>query len=725
MGYTVNWDDSMTKYPDCKANLSNTRQIDIIFSNLGGKYNVDTLISTVWTDFESWTSGYCEQLINDIRSSRSTIPESTMLAGCITALKKQYNHFDDSMRSSDEVESALKNYRISLTVHIPASAAEDMREEAKNKVILAVQKFIEPHLSDVAAYFKNLDDIHIREPYRDKPLADYSSNPTTNSDTSSGGGENPISEKDKETGTAEITSTDESGLYTNAEFKMLNSSYVQRKVESDITRSKIDNLRHVFGIPYQFLPETDRRYGEYKSDPDAQLQSDLSIFDDTSYMGHTYIERIAQRANILYITPGSPKFLKGATKETKEKLLRTMLGLTDGSLKSAEAMAFMEDEGSLRYYSFDEDLEGFYEYLNPMLRAAARYLGLHDERVSAEDATLDKFHFSEYIGAPMTEGYNAYGALTFYVDGLNNSSDSIGNTVSPSSFVDQFDQQITSTAQEIWTIAGKGLNDLTGSELANSVSGMEGAQQAMHDIDNFVNKFLGGNTFLKNLSVGGSVMAVGGHIIFPEIWRDSDFRGETFTLNFKFVSPDNDDESIFWNCLVPMMAWICLAAPRGYDNIDGFGPPFCVRAFCQSMFHIEMGYVTGLQISKGGEGMWTASGLPTSIEISVQIKDLYDNIYISSGSKDYNFSWWNIAQNVGEITRKTPFLKNTAMLNWIANSCGVNINKPDILRDIDMYFTHVYVNPILDIIPNYSLMLYDTVRNWSTSLFNVLSRIIK
>lgn len=718
MGYTVNWSSSITSYP------SNEEYTNIRLTN---PTLTDTAkIELVVFEANSYILKECENIINKIKADNAS--GDKLLEGCKSALAlntSAYNSIASTISHDSKVQYQVKQISNSKSSYIPTSEISKMYNLIAERIRELIKSYIQSYLDAVEEYLSSADDKYIKESYRDKKQEDHSSNPTTNSDTSSGGGENPISEKDKETSTAEITSTDESGLYTNAEFKMLNDSYVQRKVESDITRSKIDNLRHVFGIPYQFLPETDRRYGEYKSGPDAQLQSDLSIFDDTSYMGHKYIERIAQRANILYITPGSPKFLKGATKETKEKLLRTMLGLTDGSLKSAEAMAFMEDEGSLRYYSFDEDLEGFYEYLNPMLRAAARYLGLHDERVSAEDATLDKFHFSEYIGAPMTEGYNAYGALTFYVDGLNNSSDSIGNTVSPSSFVDQFDQSITSTAQEIWTIAGKGLNDLTGSELANSVSGMEGAQQAMHDIDNFVNKFLGGNTFLKNLSVGGSVMAVGGHIIFPEIWRDSDFRGETFTLNFKFVSPDNDDESIFWNCLVPMMVWICLAAPRGYDNIDGFGPPFCVRAFCQSMFHIEMGYVTGLQISKGGEGMWTASGLPTSIEISVQIKDLYDNIYISSGSKDYNFSWWNIAQNVGEITRKTPFLKNTAMLNWIANSCGVNINKPDILRDIDMYFTHVYVNPILDIIPNYSLMLHDTVRNWSTSLFNVLSRVIK
>lgn len=628
-----------------------------------------------------------------------------------TILNSQIGILYNKIAADSSIKSFINGYE-----HAGSSYYKDIKKGILNQIGKLSQTII---FDQLIIAMKNLSDDKIIAAFRDNPPQQYAENSDTDNATGSGD-QDPIGENDS---TDSIFSSDESDMYTNAEFKVLQADYKQRKTESDLSACKIDSLRHVFGIPYQFLPETDTRYGEYASDYTKTPTRIDSVFDNTSYMGRKYIERIAQRANIVYITPGYPDFMKGVSKEKKKGMLRTMLGLTTGQLNSDLAKAFTEDVGSVRFYSFSQHLEDYYKYLNPMLRAAARYLNLHDRTGPDQDTTLDKYNYAAYIGAKFTEGWNAFGALTFYADGINSTSDSITNSTEESSFVSSIDNGISNTAQEVITLSGKGLNDLNGSTLAQEIFNGDAVNQAMDAIDGFVNKFLGGNAFFKKLALSGAVTYTGGHIIFPEIWRDADFRSDSITINFKFVSPDNDDESIFWNEMVPMCALICLGAPHGYedDTIDGYLAPFMVRAYCQSMFNIDMGYITGISITKGAEGMWTASGLPTAIEVSVTIKDLYNNIYISTGEKEYDFSWWNVFHNVGELTKKTPFLKNTAMLNWIANACGVNVNKPDVLRDIDMYFTHVYINPIMDLIPNATLRIFDTLRNWSSSLTAILS----
>lgn len=579
---------------------------------------------------------------------------------------------------------------------MPASDWDNKRAtEIKNLFITAYNTHVIQLVQDELS---KIDDSKLKPGHQDTPKQDYTSNDKTNNDTTADGGPE----------TDPIGAEDESGFYDDSELSRLQVQFKTRNPNYDMSAAKIDRLRHVFGMPYQFLPDTDRRMiGD----------EDPSNFSEINLMGRKYIERIAQRANILYITPGKPQFLQGASSDFKKTVLTSLLGLSTGELNSEEAKKFIDDKESVRYYSFEFDEEAYFEFLNPILRAAARYLNLHDKTI--DNVPLDQYNYQNYIMAPDTAGYNAMGALTFYIDGMNSSQDNISNSTSESSFASTYDNSISSTAQEIWTLAGKGLNELTGSQFANGVIDGEGANATLDEMNNFISQYLGNNSFARNLTLGATAMVTGGHIIFPEIWRDADFRSDSIGVTIKLTVPDQDDESVFWGLLLPMYAVLTLASPRGYNNIDAYRDPFMIRAFCQSMFHVEMGYITGVSITKGAECCWTASGLPTSIEINLQIKDLYDSMYISSGTKDFRLSW-DIFDDIKQVVAKTPFLKNTAMLNWIANSCGVNLNKPDILRDIDMYLMHVYVNQWNDAIPNWTLRLFDSFRNLSSNFFKAV-----
>ena len=95
--------------------------------------------------------------------------------------------------------------------------------------------------------------------------------------------------------------------------------------------------------------------------------------------------------------------------------------------------------------------------------------------------------------------------------------------------------------------------------------------------------------------------------------------------------------------------------------------PFLVRAFHRGMFTCDMGIITSVELEKGKEGSWTIDGLPSEVDMSITIKDLYNVMF----------------QTKKEQSKE--FLANTTFLNYLANSCGININAPDLQRSIMLW----------------------------------------
>lgn len=619
------------------------------------------------------------------------------------SLKSQY----DSLKNSND----LSRFTSAAIAYSKLSVPSSVRDESlKNNIYTFFSSYFLFPLDDYA------ESLYTYSPAQ--PSADVTnSNDNTN-----------------ETVDSEIQSEDDSEYLTDAEYELYGyEDYQQNKQKTYDTESqkysKVKVLRSVFGMPYQFLPDTDRRLFTQKSNG----VTNILHLDKEDYMGRKYIERIAQRANILFLTPGTVRFLKGASAKTKKRIVSGFLSNVENS---ASIKGLLNDTESYRYYSFDFDVQGYFQYLNPMLRAAARYLNLQNYTVDGDIVTdasiLQKTkmlthanYYDMFANAAGTGSVfnNAYGALTFYLDGTDSVSESINTSLTSSTFVDTYIKPVSDTAKELKFLAGKAIVDLTNDDWANNVVDEDSIRNSMTEIENFVNKYLGSNSFAKKLSLGAVTVGSGGQIIFPKIWSNTDFDAESQNVTVKLTSPDCDDYSLFWNILAPAYAIVCMAAPKGYVGIDGYAQPFMVRAFCQSMFNIECGYITGVSMRKGAEGCWTKSGLPTVLEISLTITDVYESKYISTGNKPTVKEWWNPFQVVKGVVSKTPFLKNTAMLNWIACSCGVNVNKPDLIRDIEMYIVHAIENPMLDILTNFSLGLSDAFRNMCPITLDIIGKV--
>lgn len=406
----------------------------------------------------------------------------------------------------------------------------------------------------------------------------------------------------------------------------------------------VSSCRGILGMPYQFMPIVDARLN---SKPDA--------------FGRKFAEKIVSRMPILTIVPGRPRFMSGFSASQKKGVLEGIIGKVSGNNKRNLDDIF--DQGG-KFYSLEFDCEGYYDYVNMFCRSMAFFLGIENTKVNG--VKLKHFNWKGDIEADLSKILNYSRCVAFYIE----SDKSISENFSNSSTDSMLKQQINSLSD-----AGRELQYYLGN--ASSQTGIqfdkftnqEELSKNIQNVNDFIDDVLGegnGNIF-KRITGNIQTIASGGRMIFPEIWSDSSM-SRSFNISQTLVSPDPDDLSIYLNILVPMAHWICLAAPRGAKMPNGYISPYGIKACYRGRFNIDMGMIEGLSFSKGDEGAWNSSGLPTVVKCSIDIKDLYSQFSISQAS-------------FGDM----GFFNNTILLDYIANMCGIDINDIEIRRNIEMY----------------------------------------
>lgn len=452
-------------------------------------------------------------------------------------------------------------------------------------------------------------------------------------------------------------------------------------VNNNISESefvKFKNVAGVFGLPYQFLPNTDIR---------------LSGDTTTENIGFEYAERIVERVPLLFLCPGKANFMTKYSKKNKLDVASAAVAIYNG-LSTGSLEDLLTTDG--KYYTFEADSAHYYEFVNPMCRIAARYLDLQDIEINGEK--LDNMRWNQYAegGLKLFGNFGEFSGVPFYVDADTSISESFSNSTSQS--------MLAGTVNSVSDL-GKELNFLLG--YTPSALGLDTISAVDRDVADNVQVVenllgsLGKNSFLNNLTKHFATVASGGRLIFPEIWNDSSF-SRSYNLEFKFVSPDPSTLSVYLNVLVPLFHLICLVAPQCVDaNPNGYMNPFLVRGVYKGFFNVDMGIITDMTVNKGAECQWTPEGIPTSITVSMTIKDLYQVMSITATSSD-NF--------------KYDTLNNTALMDYIANLCGINIFRPEIGRIIDMWFTNNFVNRANDLFPKIWNTISDKV---STAIMNL------
>lgn len=416
-------------------------------------------------------------------------------------------------------------------------------------------------------------------------------------------------------------------------------SYAEPESVGDITNLITTSLEGIYGAPYQFMPSVDPKL-------------------DGTRFGSLYADKIIARMPLLLLAPGKVNFMRDF--KTKNDAAKTIMSLTD----SDDATDFNNlNVSGGRYYTFDYDYAEYYKYVNAMCMTGAYFLGIENVKIknSGEMKPLKSVDWGKAGTNCFKKILSAREYVAFYVDSASQSSNSFDNSTTES----QLGSKINSFSD-----TGRELNFLLGVTTGKQFfSDKEDAiETAMQTVSDISKKYLNGNQLFTDIGKNFATVAVGGKLVFPEIWSDSSY-SSSYDVNIKLRTPDGDKLSWFLNIFVPLAHLICLTAPRSASDSgpNGYTAPFLVRGFYKGLWNCDTGIITGLDISRGREKGWTLDRLPTEVDVSVQIKDLYNMMTLSS------------------YTSPGAFVNNITLMDYIANSCGININEPDFIRSIEVY----------------------------------------
>ena len=459
-------------------------------------------------------------------------------------------------------------------------------------------------------------------------------------------------------------------------------SNAETHYRNELEALSINDIRGVLGIPHQFLPTTDVRIDSIR---DKSVGNDITI-------GRVYGDKIIKQMPLLLLTPGVPSFMASFSEEQKGIAIKNLI---DNKVDTSDLDSLVNSTSG-KYYILRYAYTEYFYYVNAMLRAAAVFLGIDGETVNGNK--LGSFNWLYYTTDPGNEtteegaeadtsvntdifgssGLHKFlgpykGCIAMYADCGNSVDDSFSNSTTTSTLAGTLNS-LSDSGREMNFLLGNGgaLANISLSKLA----GQEDLLDNMKNMTDMVHKALGNNGILSNILGKAQTILAGGRVIFPEIWSDSSF-SRSYSCKLKLVSPSGDKLSVYLNILVPIYHILALTLPRQASGGDGrtdgqaYFSPFLVRGFCKGLFNIDMGIITDLSISKGAEGEWTIDGIPTVAEVSFSIKDMYDGMFMSKAT---------------DIADKN-ILSNTTELDYIANSCGVNINDQAIGRTLKMYLT--------------------------------------
>lgn len=437
----------------------------------------------------------------------------------------------------------------------------------------------------------------------------------------------------------------------------------------------ISNIRGIFGMPYQFMVSTDPR-----------------LSNKTDALGRKYAKEIVASMPLLLITPGTPRFMGKYGKKDKESVLEQFIGYAAGHEENIKDLILGEDFG--KYYTLEYAYNEYYKYVNPMCRFAARYMNLQDVKI--DGVKLDSFRWAENTNDNFNKLFTVYrGCTAWYCDSDTQISDTFTNSTTPSMIGDKINS-LSDYGRELQFLLGTAKSE-TGLALDKFTSA-ENLTTNMSNVNNFIDGVLGNSSsvggIFKTLTNSVQTVVAGGKLVFPELWGGSEF-SRSYDIKLKLVSPDGDDLSVYLNIIVPILHLLGLVLPREAVKSHGYISPFLVRAYYKGLFNVDMGIITDMSITKGKESAWTPSGVPTTVDVSFTIKDLYNDMYMT---------------NMDGM--KYKMMNNIILLDYIGNLCGININETDVIRGIDMYFTQNIKNRITD---TWHLKIWGALDQWVTN----------
>lgn len=446
------------------------------------------------------------------------------------------------------------------------------------------------------------------------------------------------------------------------------------------------SLNGIFGCPYQFNSIVD---------PD--------IADDTSasaMVGRKYSEKILANAPILFLSVGDPEFMAGSSKAKKKSMVAQMAQRLNPINHDFDDDINDELFSNGRFYSFTPNMVDYFNYVQTAARALAILMGIGDRVVPGTGMKLSSLKMEKLVDPKFKKFAGSVYSVPFFVEAETSISESFSNSTTQSIMDGVVEQGSQFARQAKFLLGSHDIGGLT-SALKDSVDNLTDSigDAAGSILENF-GSILAGRGIVSKLKNEFTTITSGGKMIFPEIWDSSGF-SRSYSITMKLRSPDPDPYSIFMNIYLPILMWVSAAAPHQLNNTaNSYEAPFIVRATYKSIFSCDAGIISNLSISKASEDKWNAMGMPISVDLNIDIKDLYNTMFIS---------------------KSQGIINNTAQLDYLALMAGVDMNDVDARRSLTL-ITSIYANKPMDIFNNFVSRgrqnINNVVRGTLRGLFN-------
>lgn len=129
-----------------------------------------------------------------------------------------------------------------------------------------------------------------------------------------------------------------------------------------------------------------------------------------------------------------------------------------------------------------------------------------------------------------------------------------------------------------------------------------------------------------------NIIADGNQLMLPKVWKGSSF-SKSYSISIRLNSPYSDPYSIAKNINIPL-AYILAATLPIQKSPNSVSFPFLIQVDSPGAISIDMGMVTNVTIKKGGkEDVWSNTGLYRSLDITLEVVDLYGTIPIPANEK--------------------------------------------------------------------------------------------
>lgn len=351
-----------------------------------------------------------------------------------------------------------------------------------------------------------------------------------------------------------------------------------------------------------------------------------------------YNKTLIADAPVMTIQPGIPQLRKNEVEfdDTED---------ADGGFSFIQnLLSFLStsrDKLDERMYVFKDATNEYIHYLNVSLGALGQMMGVSDGL--------------QGISSLIETDGKGYKYLKFYCDKNLSLSESVTNDFGASELSGKY-KELSDKVKEAQFLAGA----QSGSDKISLAS----------KVTNLVDKLTSGKIFddlLTGVQADNSVSidelkAIanrGGGLALPDTWKDSSTT-RSFSATINLVSPYGSPDCVWRYIYGPFLILFNLAMPRQLGS-DGFKSPFLVRVDIPGYYYSDLAVISSMTWNKAAlDGLYNPNGLPLSMTIQLEIKDLYQTMFISGNDKQ--------------------FKRNTGLHSYLDNMAGINVEDKNLIN---------------------------------------------